>query len=303
MNDDGPSAPTAEQEDSKDAALRMVDQVCTTGIQLRRIAASKQPLAVQAGRGAEPIHVCTFNLDAAERRSPARAVCDLDEDAKAFGLTKNGPVDVRATDGRDTADAQLKYYATAERTSREQRRLNPDGTYAYDGMQPVGPSDQLDGIRAQAQRDRLKEEGPFGRPGVARAAGYVERNATDRISLAGIESAPLSSHASKEIIKDPEGPTRRAIDEPYLEREFTNQHSRAIEEGRPLEPGNLSRHPVYTRLAKENGVADEDGHITWVWTSEDPELTIEDLDGLEKDLDRIEGIEARAREAARKTSK
>ncbi len=91
---------------------------------------------------AESWHESTFNIDAARRQ--------VAEHAERLASNALGSPDLRVHAPSGTTDYQSKYYRSAEATAKAQ------GSPDYAGQENLVPSDQLDGVRAEAHRQALR---------------------------------------------------------------------------------------------------------------------------------------------------
>jgi len=127
-----------------------------------------------AGRLAEELHATTFNIDAATKGIPLKAVTGT-----ASG-TPTAPADLTILKGsRPVAAAQVKYHVTPESTTFHVSDVK------YDGMQRVVPADQVARVRDLASKRGVDGLGQRNFPDVA-------KNASDRIQSQGAESSPIS---------------------------------------------------------------------------------------------------------------
>ena len=273
----------------------MADVITTTGQRLDQIASTSQDIRIKAGLAAEAAHKHGFNAHAIAQGSEARAYTDHDEEFYEFGLRKNGPIDIVMAEPARIAPAQVKYHGTPDSTAAALREPDTSGQPKYRGQQLVVASDQADAVEAAARRTRLKEEGSGRRPQVAAAAGMVEESVSDRLRLGTVHSTPISLHESKQLVVDPHGPTRRAIEEPHVKRVVADVITEAQRTGQSFDPHNPFSGDPWDRLVKNGTVvctpenADADGNfpIEYVWYSTDPEHSLEDLEARERTHDSI----------------
>lgn len=144
-------------------------------------------LAQQAGRIAEPWHMGIYNANAALGGRPD-LVATLRPPA---GPMAAGPDVVVMRQGQEVAQAQLKYLARPAQTTLELSRP------AYTGMQKVAPLDQVARVRELAAQRAQS--------GTLRAAEFRDtaQTATDRISVAGVTSRPLTKAGAEGLAKNP----------------------------------------------------------------------------------------------------
>jgi hypothetical protein len=272
---------------SKAKLLRASYEIALTEGNLLVITVTKQNQNIKAGFVAEEMHAETFNLDAAESMAPVRAFTDRHDDFSNTGYTRNGVSDVVIADGEQVRiPNQSKYYQSPSATANAHRVLGQDGQPKYQGQGLLVPSDQLEGVRAEAHRTRIKNEGPDGRPAVAEAAAMVEKGASDRISHGTVQSSPLSLGDAKAIARNPHGPERRAQEEPYIRSMLKDVKAEIEAAGRVFDPKMLYEGDAVERLINNGRVddvlpaADENGTVTleWIFYSTDPDLTSDQLD-------------------------
>lgn len=131
-------------------------------------------------------HAETFNIN-------AKARGNSDVWAKVEGSNKTGE-DISYGNSYYRIMAELKYNHTAARTCG---RISDD---AYIGKDKIVPKDQLELIRAIAQKRADKIE--FNRPDKARHYQDTADNASDRLEMDGITSKPLDEVRAKEMAED-----------------------------------------------------------------------------------------------------
>lgn len=195
---------------------------------------------------------------------------------------------------------QSKYFQTPRDTANALRALRKDGQPKYRGQGLVVPSDQLDGVKAEARRTRLKNEGPDGRLAVAEAAAMVEQGSSDRISHGNVWSSPLALGDAKAIARDPHGTERRAQEEPYIRSMLEAVKAKEETTGLTFEPKTLFEGDEIERLINNGCVddilsaMDEKGMVEFVWVFEstDPDLTFDQLDEHETTRDWVRDVAA-----------
>lgn len=274
-------------------------EIAITEGNLLGIIGTKQNQNIKAGFVAEEMHAETFNLDAIDKGAPERAYTDRHDDFSNTGYTRNGVSDIVITDGEQVMiPNQSKYFQSPRATANAHRILGQDGLPKYQGQRSLVPSDQLEGVRAEAHRTRLKNEGPYGRPAVAAAAAMVEKGASDRISHGNVQSSPLSLGDAKAIARDPHGPERRAPEEAYIRTVLEAVKAEKEATGRTFDPKTLYEGDAIERLINNGRVddvlsaMDENGMVEFVWVfqSTDPDLTLDQLDQHETTRDWVRGI-------------
>lgn len=135
------------------------------------------------GDAAEYWHAGTYNVDAVRQGMDGSAWAPRDgtvEDV-VFGMARESPV-------------QLKYYRTPEHTAKA--ISHP----AYEGLDKVVPSDQLDETRRAAERLAATYESA--RPEQAASYWDTVEGSSDRLSHDGAQSRPLSEPEARELVED-----------------------------------------------------------------------------------------------------
>ncbi len=142
----------------------------------------------------------TFNVDAAAAESTVRAY--------PLGETGKDSVDIELRDGkRIVAQYSAKSYATAEKTAKQQARLNPDTRRAsYHDQGRLVPSDKLKEAIKTARHEKNRNRSI--RPEVSDAYKETEKRLTSRIRYKRITSKEIerkgpqgldaTAHESKE---------------------------------------------------------------------------------------------------------
>lgn len=113
--------------------------------------------------------------------------------ANVPGNNKTGQ-DIHYGDSETASYAELKYYKTAKDTAREL------GEPAYSGSQKIVPSDQLDGVIAESQKQAARNQAIS--PELADAYQNTADTARDRIEVDGISSKPQSENEAREMASD-----------------------------------------------------------------------------------------------------
>lgn len=175
---------------------KMIEEINQANAIMNKISSSAQNNAIKGGFSAETYHAESFNLDAILKDKNVRAFTD------EFGKTplpKNHQTHdiVIMSDGKQVLGAQLKYFKNADATQKA-FRSSKDGVHRYESSDLfVGPSDQVEGIKASAYKTALKNR--QNRPEVARAAEKVRDNTASQIEVNGVKSAPLTKRASEHL--------------------------------------------------------------------------------------------------------
>lgn len=134
---------------------------------------------------AEPWHAETLKASAA-----ARGRSDIWANVPA----NNGAGDVLYGNVTTTLEAQLKYLKTGEETAKG--LSNPK----YNGMDKIGPSEQLEKIKEAAER--LAHKNQLNRPEQATHYQDTADRASDRLEIDNASSKPLDEKLAKEMAKD-----------------------------------------------------------------------------------------------------
>lgn len=133
----------------------------------------------------------TFNVDAVAADSTERAYV-LHSNAK-------DSVDIQMTSGKAYS---AKSYATPEKTAKAQARFSDEtGKASYHDQGRLIPFDHLDGARATAHREALRNRAV--RPGVSEAYAEAEEQFTDKIRNGeGVSSKSASRQELEEIARE-----------------------------------------------------------------------------------------------------
>lgn len=187
----------------------MINEINQANSIIGNISATAQNAAIKGGFAAETFHAESFNLDAILKDKDVRAFTDNFANTP---LSKNNPMHdiVVMKDGEQLLGAQLKYFKNADATQKA-FRSSKDGVHYYEDSDLfLGPSDQIEGIKASAQKAMLKNR--MTRPDVSRAAEKVRDKTAGEINVDGVQSTPLSkrdaeylgsgSKSGKELHKD-----------------------------------------------------------------------------------------------------
>ncbi len=174
----------------------MLGQIEQANAMLNNISMTAQNSAIKGGFAAEVFHAESFNLDAILKDKDVRAFTD------GFANTPLGRNHqlhdvVIMKDGEQVLGAQLKYFKDADATQKAFRSTK-DGVHQYENSDLfLAPSDQVEGVRASAQKTALKNQET--RPDVSRAAEKVRDNTGAQLDAGGAQSTPLSKPESKDL--------------------------------------------------------------------------------------------------------
>lgn len=217
---------------AKEQMRAMGEQIMRTNTNMARISGTDQSIGVKAGFAAEEFHAETFNLDAVLKNDKVRAYTDKYSEFHEAGYKLNDTPDIVVMkDGATQAEAQLKYYKDAKTTATEMRQLNPDGTHKYEGMDLIGPSDQISptggrsSISDEAGKARLKNQET--RPAVADAAKAVEEKTSAVLKHESVESTPLSKADAENIARNSDADIKTRIENQYKTASTIQQMKKA----------------------------------------------------------------------------
>lgn len=144
-------------------------------------------IKISKGNIAEAYHAGTFNVSAVAKGQ-------TDVSAEMMINNKTGQ-DIRYGQlGVDERVAELKYYATGEKTAKA---LNNPG---YSSGDKVIPYDQLDEVRQVASRESLRNMET--RPEVAETYAHTAENTSDRLEFENVTSKPLSNKGAIDLTKE-----------------------------------------------------------------------------------------------------
>ena len=138
--------------------------------------------ASRNGFVAEEVHVGSFNIDSAIKRSGLKAISEKNGNHGDYRILKNG---------RTVAKGEFKHYSTAEQTENAMR--------GYSNRDLVGPKDQIETIKKVAKKKAMKNVTT--RPKVAKEHRMVGRKATDAIRKDGVSSRPKTLKQTRRITK------------------------------------------------------------------------------------------------------
>ncbi len=175
---------------------RMIAEINQANSHIANISTTAQNSAIKGGFAAETFHAESFNLNAILKDKDVRAFTD------AFAktpLSRNDPMHdiVVMKDGEQLLGAQLKYFKDADATQKA-FRSSKDGVHHYEKSDLfVGPSDQIEGVKASAHKATLKNQQT--RPEVSRAAEKVRDNAAGQIDVEGVQSTPLRKREAEQL--------------------------------------------------------------------------------------------------------
>jgi hypothetical protein len=174
----------------------MLGQIEQANAMLNNISMTAHNSAIKGGYAAEVFHAESFNLDAILKDKDVRAFTD--RFAKT-PLERNHQLHdiVIMKDGEQVLGAQLKYFKDADATQTAFRSTK-DGVHQYENSDLfLAPSDQVEGVRASAQKTALKNQET--RPDVARSAEKVRDNTGGQLDAEGAQSTPLSKAESRDL--------------------------------------------------------------------------------------------------------
>lgn len=175
---------------------QMLGEINQANSIMGNISATAQKNAIKGGFAAETFHAESFNLDAILKDKDVRAFTD------GFANTpipRNDPLHdiVVMKDGKQVLGAQLKYYKDADATQKA-FRSSKDGVHRYEHSDVfLGPSDQIDGIQASAQKAVLKNQDT--RPHVSQAAEKVRDKTAGQLDVDGVQSTSLSKGEAEQV--------------------------------------------------------------------------------------------------------
>lgn len=175
---------------------QMIGEINQTNAIMSKISATAQNPAIKGGFAAETFHAESFNLDAILKDKNVRAFTDGFNQSP---LPRNDPThDIMVMkDGEQVLSAQLKYFKDADSTQKA-FRSSRDGIHSYEDADLfIGPSDQVEGIRASAEKAVQKNQ--HSRPEVARAAEKVRDNTAAQLDVDGVQSTPLSKAEAEQL--------------------------------------------------------------------------------------------------------
>ncbi|MGI4843891.1 MAG: hypothetical protein ACRYF7_11310 [Janthinobacterium lividum] len=175
---------------------KMLGQMEQANAMLGNISGTAQNAAIKGGFAAEVFHAESFNLDAILKDKDVRAFTDVFADTP---LGRNDQLHdiVVMKDGEQVLGAQLKYFQDADKTQNAFRSTK-DGIHQYENSDLfLAPSDQVDGVRASAQKAVLKNQEK--RPHVANAAEKIRDKTGAQLDADGVQSTPLSKAESHEV--------------------------------------------------------------------------------------------------------
>ncbi len=175
---------------------QMIGEINQANFIMNNLSATAQNDAIKGGFAAEVFHAESFNLDAILKDKDVRAFTDGFANTP---LSRNNPMNdiVVMKDGEQVLGAQLKYFKNADATQKA-FLSSKDGSHYYDKSDLfVGPSDQIEGIKASAQKNALRNQQI--RPEVSRAAEKVRDNTVGQLDVEGIQSTPLSKREAEHL--------------------------------------------------------------------------------------------------------
>jgi uncharacterized protein (DUF697 family) len=176
----------------------MIEQINQANNLINKVSSTQQHIAVKAGFAAETWHAESFNLDAILKSKNVRAFTDNFQGN--HNLRKNDPIhDIIIMDGdKRVLTAQSKYCGTPEKTANAFRERNVETqSFKYEENDIfLGPSDQLNDIKRNAQRDIDTQQH---RPTVVEGATHVKNKSADKLTIDGVESIALSKKEAEHL--------------------------------------------------------------------------------------------------------
>jgi hypothetical protein len=174
----------------------MIDEIKQANAIMSNISATAQHDAVKAGFAAETFHGEGFNLDAILKDKDVRAFTDVFANTP---IARNDPTHdiVVVRDGKQVLGAQLKYYKDADATQKAFRSSKYSVHHYEKSDLFLAPSDQVDGIRASANKTAWKNQ--QSRPEVSRAAEKVRDNSAGQFEVDGVQSPLLSKRDAEHL--------------------------------------------------------------------------------------------------------
>ncbi|EMK6938650.1 hypothetical protein V9J84_001739 [Vibrio cholerae] len=205
---------------------KMLQEINQANAIINKIASTAQNSAIKGGFAAETWHAETFNLDAILKDKEVRAFTDNFANSP---LAKNHSThDIVVMKGNEQVlGAQLKYFQDGGSTQNA-FRATKDGIAKYkDSDAFIAPSDQIDQIKAAAERDMYRNSQT--RPEVAEAAKAVRDKATGNLDVDGVQSTPLSKRDSELLGQgNKEGKElHESLQQEYLNKSTAQQSLRA----------------------------------------------------------------------------
>jgi hypothetical protein len=139
-------------------------------------------LASQTGFVAESVHIGSFNINSAFKRSSLKAVKEKNGCHGDYKILKGNKV---------VAKGEFKHYNTAEQTENAMR--------GYDNRDLIGPKDQISDIKKIAKRKFLKNKTT--RPKVAKEHKIVEKKVKNSIKKDNVSSKAKTLKEQRKITK------------------------------------------------------------------------------------------------------
>lgn len=174
----------------------MIGQIDQANSIVANISITTQNNAIKGGFAAETYHAESFNLDAIFKDKDVRAFTD---EFANTPLMRNDQIHdiVVIKQGKQVLGAQSKYFQDADATQKA-FRSSKDGVHRYEKNDVfLGPSDQIDGIKASAHKAALKNQ--VTRPEVSAAAKKVGDNTSGQLDVEGVKSTPLSKRNAEQL--------------------------------------------------------------------------------------------------------
>jgi hypothetical protein len=139
-------------------------------------------LSSQTGFVAEDVHIGSFNIDSAFKRSSLQAVKEKNGFHGDYKILNKNKV---------VAKGEFKHYNNAQQTENAMR--------GYQDRELIGPKDQIEDIKKIAKRKALKNKTT--RPEVSKEHRQVQKNVKDSIKKEDVSSKPKTLKQQKKITK------------------------------------------------------------------------------------------------------
>ncbi|EKO3921865.1 hypothetical protein MRM63_09940 [bacterium 19MO03SA05] len=211
---------------ASDKIGKMLQEINQANTIINKVASTAQNSAIKGGFAAETWHAESFNLDAILKDKDVRSFTDNFTNSP---LAKNHLThDIVVMKGDEQIlGAQLKYYKDGESTQKA-FRATEDGIVKYkDSDAFIGPADQIDQIKAAAEKD-IRINGQT-RSEVAEAAEAVRDKISGNLDVDGAQSTPLSKRDAESLGKgNKEGKElHESMQKEYLNKSTVQQSLRA----------------------------------------------------------------------------
>jgi hypothetical protein len=139
-------------------------------------------LSSQAGFVAEDVHIGSFNIDSAIKRSSLKAVKEKNGYHGDYKILKGNKI---------VQKGEFKHYNTAKQTENAMR--------GYGNRKLVGPKEQIEEIKKIARRKAISNK--YTRAHVEKEHQKVYKNVTDSIKQDGVSSVPKTNKEIRKITK------------------------------------------------------------------------------------------------------